>query len=153
MAEELPDIRYRPAAGRGRSHTDWLDGAHSFSFADYQDPEAMGFGNLCVINDLIGPAAGFSMHPHRDMEIITYVLSGRQEHRDSMGNSSIIGAGDVGASLRLHHALAAEVPSSIWRRQRPARRGGEDYARPPAVGPDGPSGTPRQRGRKRPACR
>jgi len=87
-------IRYRPAASRGRSHSDWLDSAHSFSFADYQDPEAMGFGSLRVINDdLIGPAAGFPMHPHRDMEIITYVLSGRLEHRDSMGNGSIIGTG------------------------------------------------------------
>lgn len=89
-------IRHRPAASRGRSHTDWLDSAHSFSFADYQDPEAMGFGSLRVINDdIVGPEAGFPMHPHRDMEIITYVLGGRLEHRDSMGNGSIIGTGDV----------------------------------------------------------
>ncbi|MEI6073782.1 MAG: pirin family protein, partial [Verrucomicrobiae bacterium] len=74
----------------------WLDTWHSFSFADYHDPCWMGFRSLRVINDdLVMPGMGFGMHPHRDMEIITYILSGSLAHKDSMGNGRIIRAGEV----------------------------------------------------------
>jgi len=81
-----------------RFHTDagWLDSHHSFSFADHYDPERLGFRALRVINDdRVQPARGFGSHSHRDMEIITYVLSGELAHKDSMGNGSIIRPGEV----------------------------------------------------------
>ena len=81
---------------RGRTKTGWLDSWHTFSFNTYYDPEQMGFRALRVINDdRVIPGAGFATHGHRDMEIITYVLEGELEHKDSMGNGSIIPAGDV----------------------------------------------------------
>ncbi len=89
-------IRIRLAGDRGRYDHGWLDTRHSFSFADYVDPEAMGFRSLRVLNeDFIQPGQGFGTHPHRDMEIITYVLEGVLEHRDSMGNGSMIRVGEV----------------------------------------------------------
>jgi len=89
-------IAIRRSDERGRTRAGWLDGRHSFSFGDYHDPTNMGFSNLRVINDdRVAPGGGFPTHPHRDMEIVTYVLSGRLQHRDSMGNGSVIGAGDV----------------------------------------------------------
>jgi redox-sensitive bicupin YhaK (pirin superfamily) len=89
-------ITLRRASDRGRSHTDWLESRHTFSFADYVDPRQMGFGALRVINeDIVAPGRGFGRHPHRDMEILSYVLDGAIEHADSMGNGSVIRPGDV----------------------------------------------------------
>lgn len=89
-------IRIRAAGDRGHFQHGWLDTKHTFSFADYHDPEAMGFRSLRVINeDVVQPGQGFGTHPHRDMEIITYVLEGALEHRDSMGNGSLIRPGEV----------------------------------------------------------
>jgi len=89
-------LTVRKAAARGHANHRWLDTWHTFSFADYHDPREMGFGALRVINDdKVEPGQGFGMHGHRDMEIITYVLDGALEHKDSMGNGSIIRPGDV----------------------------------------------------------
>jgi quercetin 2,3-dioxygenase len=86
----------RKANERGHAEHGWLDTYHSFSFADYYDPQWMGFRSLRVINDdLVMPGMGFGEHPHRDMEIITYMLSGSLEHKDSMGNGRVIRAGEV----------------------------------------------------------
>lgn len=86
----------RGSQERGRTRIHWLESYHTFSFGDYYDPRFMGFSDLRVINDdIVAPSGGFGMHPHRDMEIITVVLSGELEHKDSMGNGSIIRPGDV----------------------------------------------------------
>jgi hypothetical protein len=85
----------RKADERGHAAHGWLDTYHTFSFADYYDPKWMGFRSLRVINDdVVMPHAGFGQHPHRDIEIITYVLSGSLQHQDSMGNGRTIGAGE-----------------------------------------------------------
>lgn len=84
-------VDIRRASDRGTSTTDWLDSKHSFSFGGYYDPTNTHHGVLLVNNDdVVAPAAGFATHPHRDMEIVTWVLQGCLEHRDSMGNSGVI---------------------------------------------------------------
>ena len=89
-------ITVRPQDERGVANFGWLDSRHSFSFGSYYDPKHMGFASLRVINeDKVIPAQGFGTHGHRDMEIISYVLSGELAHRDSMGNGSVIRPGDV----------------------------------------------------------
>jgi redox-sensitive bicupin YhaK (pirin superfamily) len=89
-------IRVRKAEERGHFDHGWLDTYHTFSFADYHDPEFMGFRSLRVINDdRVDPRRGFGTHGHRDMEIITYVLEGELSHADSMGTGSVIRPGEV----------------------------------------------------------
>ena len=86
----------RPADERGQSQTSWLDSRHTFSFNRYYDPRWSGFRHLLVINeDFVAPSGGFGAHSHSDMEILTYIVSGSLQHGDSMGNSSVIRAGEI----------------------------------------------------------
>ena len=91
-----PGVSLRPAASRGTTRIGWLDSKHSFSFGQYHDPQRMGYHGLRVINDdRVAATGGFPTHPHRDMEIITWVLDGQLAHRDSMGHASALGVGGV----------------------------------------------------------
>ena len=88
-------IQKRLAAERGHANHGWLDTYHTFSFASYRDPNHMGFRTLRVMNeDVVYPGQGFGTHPHRDMEIVTYVLAGALEHQDSMGNGQVLLSGE-----------------------------------------------------------
>ena len=89
-------IKIRRSHERGRAQLDWLDSWHTFSFGEYHDPNQMGFRTLRVINeDRVQPSKGFGTHPHRDMEIVTYVLEGELEHKDSMGSGGVIRPGEL----------------------------------------------------------
>lgn len=89
-------IRLRRAKERFHTRIDWLDSWHTFSFGEHYDPQHQGFSALRVINDdIIGPGGGFGMHGHRDMEIVTYILDGSLEHRDSLGNGSVLQRGRI----------------------------------------------------------
>jgi redox-sensitive bicupin YhaK (pirin superfamily) len=91
-----PVPRIRRAADRGQGNHGWLESRHTFSFADYYDPAQMGFRSLRVINDdRVAPGRGFGTHPHRDMEIFSYVLEGALQHRDSLGNGRVLQPGQI----------------------------------------------------------
>lgn len=126
------DLR-RPADTRGHFDHGWLKTWHSFSFADYHDPAWMAFRALRVLNeDIVAPGAGFGLHPHREMEIVTWILSGALRHRDSLGHEAVIRPGEAQRMSAGTGILHSEVNASqtepvhllqIW--LLPARRGGE----------------------------
>lgn len=106
-------ITLRIAEERGHTKTAWLDSRHSFSFADYHDPNHVHYRSLRVINqDIIQPGKGFAMHPHHDMEILTYILRGSLEHRDSLGNHGLITAGEMQRMTAGTGILHSEVNAS-----------------------------------------
>ena len=136
----FPTLRKRPANERGQSDHGWLQARLTFSFADYFDPDYMGFKALRVMNnDTIQPGGGFPTHPHSDMEIFTYVIDGQLAHKDSMGNDAIIEAGNLQYMSAGSGVIHSEFNPSqnhqthlyqIW--LHPSERGGEPrYAEMP----------------------
>jgi redox-sensitive bicupin YhaK (pirin superfamily) len=106
-------ITIRPANERGQTEIGWLDSKHTFSFGDYYDPDHMSFRSLRVLNeDWVLPGTGFGRHPHRDMEILTYVLEGGLEHRDSLGTGAVIRPGEVQRMTAGTGILHSEVNAS-----------------------------------------
>ncbi len=128
-----PLLRKRPAEERGRAEHGWLHARFTFSFAEYFDPDHMGFRSLRVMNnDIIEPGGGFPTHPHKEAEIFTYVISGQLQHQDSMGNGSIIRPGDLqymsaGSGVRHSEFNPSRTERTelyqVW--LRPNRPGGE----------------------------
>jgi redox-sensitive bicupin YhaK (pirin superfamily) len=124
-------ITIRRSEERGHADHGWLDARHTFSFASYHDPDFMAFRSLRVLNqDRVQPAQGFGTHGHSDMEIVTYVLSGAVQHRDSMGNGSVIRPGEVqymsagsGVTHSEFNPLDDEVTELLQMWVLPARRG------------------------------
>ena len=106
-------IRVRKAAGRGHFNHGWLETSHTFSFSRYHDPNHMGFRSLRVINeDWIGGGKGFGLHPHEDMEIITYVFEGSIAHKDSLGTGSTLVPGEL--QRHREHAGHVRLPSTTY---------------------------------------
>jgi quercetin 2,3-dioxygenase len=141
-------IRIRKSSERGHFDFGWLDTYHSFSFGDYYDPQAMGFRTLRVMNeDRVAPGQGFGLHPHSDMEILTYVISGSLRHADSLGSGSVIGPGELQRMtagtgiLHSEHNPSTNVPVhlyQIW--LRPERNGLEPSYEQKRFGEDADAG-------------
>jgi len=120
-----PTFVKRPAAARGQTELGWLHSRHTFSFGGYFDPDHMGYRSLRVINDdVVEAGQGFGEHPHRDAEIFSYVIDGELEHKDSMGNGSVIKAGDLqyisqgraSTKFRAGSAIRVKENKSDWLR-------------------------------------
>ena len=132
MLDTISKIDRRPFESLGHADHGWLDARHHFSFAGYHDPARTGWGAIRVWNDdVIAPGAGFPPHPHRDMEIITYVRSGAISHQDSMGNEGRTAAGDVqvmsaGSGVRHAEFNAEDQPTTLFQIWiEPTTKGGE----------------------------